>query len=93
MAYYGVGRYGREDVGAKTMRFDYMDRMAEDELDDIALGQQRAEAYKEGLPPIEPDQRINAKDGSEVLVYQGSKAHEVIERQKEAYKVSKGGVR
>jgi hypothetical protein len=83
----------REDVGARVMRFDYMERMDEEEADQHATSRQRVEAYKRSLPPIEPDRTVKAQDGSEVKVYRGSKAREIVGRQREAYRISQEGAR
>jgi hypothetical protein len=78
-----------QDVGPGVKRFDYMDRMDEDEADLIAAARQRAEAYMQGQPPIEPD-RVVEMDGRQVKVYMNEKAQEMARRDMAAKAIREG---
>ncbi|ADG99334.1 hypothetical protein Srot_2904 [Segniliparus rotundus DSM 44985] len=82
---------GYQDVGPAVKRFEYMDRMDVEEADQFAAARQRAEAYQQSLPPIEPD-RVVEMDGRQVKVYENEKAREMARRDLEA-KAIRGGRR
>lgn len=71
---------GYQDVGPAVKRFDYMDRMGEEEADQHAAARQRAEAARRSLPPIAPDQVVEM-GGSRFAVYSGEKAVQMRQRE------------
>ncbi|MGL6234927.1 MAG: hypothetical protein ACRC20_06240 [Segniliparus sp.] len=79
-------------VAEGTGRFADLDRMAETERNDEALIEQRVTAYRESLPPVEPNDTVE-HGGLKIAVYLDGKAREVNRREAEVEKIQEGGRR
>ncbi|MGL6235704.1 MAG: exonuclease V subunit alpha [Segniliparus sp.] len=81
---------GYDDLGPAVKRFDYMDRMDED--DERAVAEQRAEAARKSFAPVVPD-KVLELGGSRFAVYSGAGALEMRRREAVVQRAREGGGR
>jgi hypothetical protein len=80
-------------VGARVTRFDYMDRMDGDEIDESELRRAREEVWRASLPPVKPERVIDGMYGGKISMYTGEAELEMCRRDQQLGKIRRGEAR